>query len=40
VLVVNIFTNGLSNPWFLYPSVPLGLYILLRRRGGRGNPAP
>jgi len=27
LFVINIFSSGLSHPWFLYPAVPLALYI-------------
>lgn len=27
---INLVTDGLANPWFLYPSVPLAIFILLR----------
>ena len=36
LFVINVFTDGLSNPWFLYPAVPLGLYIYWHYRRGQG----
>ncbi len=35
LFVINVFADGLSNPWFLYPSVPLGLYIYWHYRRGQ-----
>ncbi len=35
LFLINVFTDGLSNPWFLFPSIPLGLYIYLHYRRWR-----
>ena len=35
VFVINVLFDGLANPWFLYPSVPLALYIYFHYRRGQ-----
>ena len=37
---INLVTDGLSTPWFLYPAIPLAIYVLLRheRRGDSAAP--
>ena len=32
---INFFFSGISQPWFIFPSLPFALYILLRRRKQR-----
>ncbi len=32
---INLVTDGLSNPWFLYPAVPLAVYVLMRHERAR-----
>jgi adenylate cyclase len=34
LFVINLL-GGIANPWFLYPSIPLGLYIYLHYRRGQ-----
>lgn len=34
-VVLNLFFGGFADPWFIYPSAPLGLYIYLRYRRGK-----
>ena len=40
--VVNVVTDGLGNPWFIYPSAPFALFIFLafRREQRRGRLPP
>jgi adenylate cyclase len=32
---INFFFSGIAQPWFIFPSLPFALYILLRRRKQR-----
>ena len=33
---INFFFTGIAQPWFIFPSLPFALYILLRRRREKG----
>lgn len=38
---INLLFGGLSNPWFLFPSIPFLIHIYLNRDGGKNNaPGP
>jgi len=38
-ILLNLMFGGIANPWFVFPSAPLGLYIYLHyRRGKSGGP--
>ncbi len=34
---INLVTNGLTHPWFLYPSIPLAVYVLLQHERDEGH---
>jgi adenylate cyclase len=34
LFTINLVTTELAHPWFLYPSIPLAFYILLRSKRG------
>lgn len=36
---INFLFTGIADPWFIFPSLPFALYILIRRRKNRSNSA-